>query len=421
MKLIERAKNILLQPRTEWQTIAIENTSQADLFLRYVIPLAAIGPIAVLLGQTLLGVSVPFIGTYRVSLMSGIATAVITYAFALLSVLLIGLIINALAPSFSGEKNFLQALKCAVYAYTPAWLAGIFNLLPMLSILVLLAALYGIYLLYLALPILMKSPKDKAVGYTVVTILCVIVISAVLSAITGLVAWQHTKSNMINILSGTESQSIFSSPRETKPAPDSVLGKLDAFTQKLEESTKKMEQAEKKGDVEGAMSAAMEGFATLASGGKKVQPLAVDELKTFLPENFEGMQRSDFVSEQNSFAGMTVTLSSASYQGAQGRVQLGIGDISAAGGLIMLTNLLTMGAGNFKETESGYEKIGKHDGRIFIENFNRSSKQAEFGLIIGERFLINARSQDFDPTALRTLISKLDLARLEALKNKGVQ
>ena len=46
---------------------------------------------------------------------------------------LMALIVDALAPTFGGEKNFMQSLKLVAYSYTAAWLAGIFQLLGCLA------------------------------------------------------------------------------------------------------------------------------------------------------------------------------------------------------------------------------------------------------------------------------------------------
>ena len=105
---------------------------------------------------------------------------------AVVAVFILSLIIDALAPSFSGEKNNAQALKVAVYSYTPAWLAGILQIIPMMGLLAILAAFYGLYLLYLGLPRLMKAPEDKALGYTAVVVICAIVLGVIASVITGL-------------------------------------------------------------------------------------------------------------------------------------------------------------------------------------------------------------------------------------------
>src|ERR1019366_2975341 len=106
-------------------------------------------------------------GTTRVSIVAGLSMALMSYVFALAAVFLVALLIDALAPTFGGEKNPLQALKLATFSYTPAWVAGVLHNIPALGVLVLLAGLYSLYVLYLGLPVLMKAPKEKAVGYTV--------------------------------------------------------------------------------------------------------------------------------------------------------------------------------------------------------------------------------------------------------------
>lgn len=187
MNLVERAKNILIQPKSEWGAIAAEPTSAPELYKGYIMPLAAIGPLASIIGMSLVGISLPFMGgTYRVPLTNSITHAIASYILTLVGVFIIALIINALAPSFGGEKNQTQALKVAAYASTPSWVAGIVMLLPMLGIIALLAALYGVYLLYLGLPVLMKAPSEKAVGYTAVVVVAAVVIMIMIASISGL-------------------------------------------------------------------------------------------------------------------------------------------------------------------------------------------------------------------------------------------
>ena len=174
MSVIDRVKNICLSPTTEWPAIAEEQTTTGALLSGYVAPLAAIGAVAGLVGGSIIGRTLPFIGTYRVPFFTGISLAIFTFVMAIVGVFILSLVIDALAPTFGGEKNSSQALKVAVYSYTPAWVAGALQILPALSILTLLAGLYGIYLLYLGLPRLMKSSKDKALGYTGVVVVCAI-------------------------------------------------------------------------------------------------------------------------------------------------------------------------------------------------------------------------------------------------------
>ncbi len=182
MNITERIKGILLSPKEEWQTIAGETTTISELYKNYIILLAAIGPVTSFIGMSLVGVSLPTGGTLRVPITTGITSAVVQYGLTLVSVYALAFIIDALAPTFSGEKNIGQALKLATYSYTPGWLVGIFALIPSLGIFGILG-LYGLYLLYLGLPVLMKSPKEKSMGYTVAVIIAAIVIFVVIGAI----------------------------------------------------------------------------------------------------------------------------------------------------------------------------------------------------------------------------------------------
>jgi hypothetical protein len=180
--LIDRVKNILMTPKTEWPRIDAEPASVAGLFTGYAMILAAIGPIATLIGQQLFGYS--FFGvTWKPSIGYSIGNAVIAYISTLVGAYVLGLIINALAPSFGGQQDQLKAMKVAIYCSTAAWVAGIFAIVPMLGLLAIFGLIYGLYLLYLGLPVLMRVPPDKLVGYFVVIIVVMIVLYFVIGMI----------------------------------------------------------------------------------------------------------------------------------------------------------------------------------------------------------------------------------------------
>jgi hypothetical protein len=101
---------------------------------------------------------------------------------AFVTVFVVALIVDGLAPTFGGQKNFQNALKLTAYSYTPAWLAGIFLLIPGLSFLAILG-LYGLYLLFLGLPPLMQAPRDKALPYAIAIVLGAIVLAIVIGTL----------------------------------------------------------------------------------------------------------------------------------------------------------------------------------------------------------------------------------------------
>ncbi|MEO8448193.1 MAG: Yip1 family protein [Gemmatimonadota bacterium] len=175
MDLVTRVKAILLTPKLEWPVIEQEQTTPAQLYTGYVIPLAAIGPIASVIGYSVFGIGVPLVGTVRVGLMRGITHGIVQYVLALVAVYVGAFIFNALAPTFGGKQDMSQALKLSVYASTASWVAGIFAILPGLAILSFLG-LYSVYLLYTGVPVMMKSPPEKSMGYTIAAIVCWIVL-----------------------------------------------------------------------------------------------------------------------------------------------------------------------------------------------------------------------------------------------------
>src|SRR5688500_20176699 len=97
MDLKTRAKNILVTPNTEWPVIAAEPTPTSTLITTYVIPLAAIGAVAGFIGGSLVGMTLPFVGTYRVPILSGLIAAVDAFAFAFAGGFIIACILNAIA------------------------------------------------------------------------------------------------------------------------------------------------------------------------------------------------------------------------------------------------------------------------------------------------------------------------------------
>ena len=123
------------------------------------------------------------LGMVRVGIFAGLMHAILLFGLSFLQVFLISWLVDALAPSFGGQPNSLAALKVTAYSFTPGWIAAVLNVVPVLGVIGVLAALYGLYLLYLGLPVLMQSPKDKSVGYTVVLVICAVVLSVLVTTL----------------------------------------------------------------------------------------------------------------------------------------------------------------------------------------------------------------------------------------------
>jgi hypothetical protein len=165
VNLIERVKNILLQPKEEWPKIATEAATPQSLYLGYIMILAAIGPIVTMLGLGAFGAGF------------GIRVAILAYVNSLVAVAVLALIVDFLATTFGGTKDFVAALKLTAYSFTAAWVAQVALLIPVLGrIVVLVAGIYGFYIFFLGAPVLKKCAADKAVTFTIVVLLCAVVL-----------------------------------------------------------------------------------------------------------------------------------------------------------------------------------------------------------------------------------------------------
>ena len=170
MAIIDRARNILLSPRTEWPVIAAETPTVQALYVDYILILSAIGPIALALGGGIFG--------------AGLGLALAAYAIGLVMVYVVAWIVDTLAPSFGGEKNFVRSLQLVAYSYTAAWVAGILHLIPFFgSLLMLAASIYSFYTFYLGVPLLMKCPQQKSLAYTIVVAICGAVVTIVVFSV----------------------------------------------------------------------------------------------------------------------------------------------------------------------------------------------------------------------------------------------
>ena len=179
MNLIDRVKNIIMTPKAEWQKIAGEEPNVGQIFTGYVLPLVLIPTVASILGWGIFGVG------FGSSFTLGIAKGLVALISAFVGVYVTAFVIDLLASTFSSQKNPGRATQLVAYSYTPAWVGGIFNLVPLIGWIGGLFGLYGIYLMYVGLPHIMKTPQEKVIPYMIVSIIVLLVVYALVGAIVG--------------------------------------------------------------------------------------------------------------------------------------------------------------------------------------------------------------------------------------------
>ena len=180
MNIIDRVKNILLTPKTEWQVINGETATPQSLLMGYVLPLAVIASLGSLLKGFL------FAGT--LGLKYFIVLAIIAFISTVLAYYITVIVVDMLAPSFASEKDMGKSAQLVAYSATPSYIGALLSFIPVLGWLLPLAAwVYGIYLMFLGIGPLKKTPEDKKVVYMVVAYLIMIAIYFILAAVLGAV------------------------------------------------------------------------------------------------------------------------------------------------------------------------------------------------------------------------------------------
>ena len=163
-ELLQRIRNILIEPRREWPLIAAEPGGVRRV-LRYVAILALVPAICGYVGSTYVGTEVSA-GRFHDALPTGIIKAILSYLLSFAIVFLTALAADAIAPLFGGKRSFVNALKLTAYSYTPVWLVGVALLIPGLRFVTLLS-LYALRLLWTGLPPLMGPERRKVIYYAV--------------------------------------------------------------------------------------------------------------------------------------------------------------------------------------------------------------------------------------------------------------
>jgi hypothetical protein len=460
--LIDRVKKILLSPKTEWPVIEPEPTTIAELYKSYAIPLLAFSALMSFLRLSVIGISIGF-GSIRMPFGTGLVSMVFNFIMGLVGLFLFGLIIDFLAPTFSGQRDQRQALKTAAYTYTPAAVGSVLGLLPGLgTLLQFVAALYAIYILYLGLPLMMRSPREKAVGYTAATIICAILAGVVLAVVMSFVGRIIGFSPYGFGGFGAASHGLGMTQEERQQRAAAAVGQiiggalgtdqsgkadLGAAINNLAAAGRQMQQEQQAQGANTAQpitrdnaaaaqttqdpaaatqnaAAATAGLLTAlggAMGGNRhVDPVDFHTLKGLLPESLPGMQRTHAEGSSQQTLGMKGSQAVGDYQGQGGaRAQIKIVDAAAVSGLINVAQ--SFAANQSSESDSGYEKQANVGGRLVHEKYDNNSKHGELDAIVAKRFAVDVTGDGVDMRTLEQYASLVDFSKLEAMKDAGAQ
>lgn len=411
MNLVDRVQAILLKPKDTWPVIAGEAGDVASIYKTYLVYLAAIPAIATFIGFSLVGAGA-FGISFRVPILTGLANMVVGFVLSLAMIYVLSLIANALAPTFKGEKNPLNAFKLVAYGSTAGLVGGVFNLLPSLSMLGVLAALYSIYLLYTGIPLLMKAPEDKALGYTAVLIVCGIVASMIVGAVSALFT-SGPNMMMGGGMSSSDNVSI------KVPGSEITLdtAKIEAMGKQVEAASKKMEEAQAKGDSAAAGKAMSEMMGAALGGGQGGKPFAPDTLQGFVPAKLGAMERTAIEARSDNAMGMTFSSVTAEFRNDTGRVEVKVQDLGAMPALAMAMGAWAQSTVN-RETQDEVEKVYQRDGASIKEEYRKDGSRAEMSMMLGNGVMVEVTGDSMNMDGVRAAMTALDVKGLAGLKRQ---
>lgn len=388
--LIERARNILLHPSAEWDRIDAEPATVGGLFTGYAMILAAIPAVCSAIGGIVFGYGIPGLVSYHPSVVSALTQGVLSYLLTLASVFLMGLIIDALAPSFGGQRNRIKAMQVAVYSYTASWLAGAFGLVSMLAILG-IVGLYSFYLLWRGLPRLMKAPEDKTLSYVAVLVVAGIVMALVMGA----------------VLAPLRFAGMTSGLKSGGPAGRVSMGGATVDTAKLAAASRQLE----------ASAAAMQAQAGQGAEVSGAPPgIAPDALKALLPATLNGFNRTELSAESAGTGGVQTSHAEAHYTRGASILRVKVSDTGAMAGLAGLASALKLN--RTRETADGYEKVATVDGRLTTEAYDRTSRHGKYSVLAGGRLMVEAKGENVGVDELKAAVDAVGLPRVEALAKR---
>lgn len=385
--LVNRAKNILLSPKAEWQVIATETTGVGALLTGYVLPLAAIGALASMIGSVLIGGLL--IGAFAI--VPALIGACVSIAFSLLGVFLWGLLINALASSFGSTPNQTRAHQLSAYSATAGLVGTWGGIIPFVGGLIGIAgAIYSIVLLFLGLSPMMNTPEDKRILYTIVLVLIAIVAGWVAAMVFASMALMGLGMGAMSL--GAMSFNNHSNPSQVEGTLN--LGDGNSIDLgELQEAANQAQQAYEQG-------------AAVTVDPARLQALLPDALPG-------GFARTSISSSSTGAMGMNAAEARADYTRGDATISLSVLHMGAMSGMAAMAGAVNVQQST--EDANGYSRTNTVDGRMITEELNRASNSATYNVVARNGMAINANGTGATPEEVRAAVEAVGVARAEAL------
>lgn len=172
---LNRLKNIILNPISEWEKIKSESISIKDIFIIYLLPLLLIGCSLKLIGRFLTLKDYNFI--YLLS------SCLSYFIISIIVILISSWVISEILPKFKHEKQFANVLQLVTFSLFPSIIfIGISSLHPDLTF-INLFSVYSVIIFWFGITRLLQIPVESKIGFTLISLFIIILTTIVLSFI----------------------------------------------------------------------------------------------------------------------------------------------------------------------------------------------------------------------------------------------
>lgn len=183
---------ILFNPEKEWDRIRVRNDTALGHYLRYVLLIALVPPVAWYIGATEVGWSLGG-RVIKLTSESALQIVILFYLSILVGVAALGYMVHWMSETYEApDSSFSKGVGIAAYTCTPLFVCGGIGFYPIVWLDILLgvaAAGYSVYLLYIGVPIVMEIPRERGFLFASALVAVGLVLCAALMGAT-VILWE---------------------------------------------------------------------------------------------------------------------------------------------------------------------------------------------------------------------------------------
>lgn len=429
-----RIQAMLFNPRQTWPALVAENAGIGRIYREHLVWLLLLAAVAGFIGNSVIGHGA-FGITVRVPIVAGLVQMVLGFVLSLPMFYVAALVASALAPRFQGQASVTAGMRLVAYAATAGLVGSVFSAIPMLGFLALIAGMYSIWLLYLGAPVVMQVPASRAVGYTAVLVICMVVLGAIVGMVVSVVTpgrgdvQMRVGDTSVRVpadgaggltaaILGKAQQAIEHGDGDTAKTPQTPVAELQDAARRAEEALEKRDMvASTQAMVEmvtSAQRAANEAAKAAEKAGQATrQPLSTDALRAHVPGELIGLARTRINTRTEAAMGMSITSLTARYENEQAQLRLALQDVSGTP-LMAMAHAMAAGASFTRETDGLIERLHHENGVTYHETYRADGSHASLRVFLPNQLVLEMEGE-LGMHQLRGAAQEMDLPRLARL------